>query len=126
MNKLPDRTPDATNVCQDPEYILHTLAKPYEALGFTHHFYLENGLLVCSDDPVILNKPVISIQGHHYHPKGPGLPHGFCFYALTVMEAAFFFKGIFLLPQGVFTRTEISGDVAHQLQLHHWYPQIYK
>ncbi|HVI47626.1 MAG TPA: hypothetical protein VM802_22335 [Chitinophaga sp.] len=123
MNTL---SSNACNSTTDLEYELNYLTKEYETQGFIHHFYLENGQLVCSDYNLALDEPVINIHENRYYPQRQGIPFGFCLYAITVRNAADLFKGIFLLRQGFLAPEQVSVDVDRQLQLNYLYPQLFK
>ena len=101
------------------------LTKKYEDKGFVQYFYLENGSLVCSDQDQVLREPVIKVFEKQYYPKCEGIPHGFCIYAILVWNEGYFFKGIFLLPEGFVSIKEVSADVDRQLQLNNSYPQLF-
>jgi hypothetical protein len=110
----------------DVEHELDCLTKKYERQGFLQYFYLENGLLACTDCDQVLNKPIIKVHEKQYYPKRPGMPHGFCVYTMTVKSEARVFDGIFLLSEGFLSLKEVSKDIDHQLQLNSSYPQIFK
>ncbi|NML41036.1 hypothetical protein HHL17_27830 [Chitinophaga sp. G-6-1-13] len=115
----------STHTYEDIEQELCNLTRYYEARGFKHHFYLENGSLVCSKYDLVLTDPDISVYENRYYPKRMGIPHGFCLFAITVSKTPCVLKGLFLLPQGLLTQQQISREVVCQLQLQQ-YPQLFK
>ncbi|MBC9911706.1 hypothetical protein [Chitinophaga varians] len=116
----------STYICEDLEQELCSLSRHYEAQGFHHHFYLENGSLVCSKYDLVLTDPYISVYENRYYPKREGIPHGFCVFAITVSKAPCVLKGLFLLPQGLLTQQQISREIVCQLRLQQVCPEIFK
>jgi hypothetical protein len=116
----------ATITCQDIEQELCSLVCHYEAQGFKHHFYLENGSLVCSKYDLVLTEADIHVHETRYCPKRSGMPHGFCLFAVTVSKTPCVLKGLFLLPQGLLTQQQLAPGLVRQLGLRELPAEIFK